>query len=274
MEIAPLLDPVVQLTRAVGQAILPLYEGAEADLDVQVKSDNTPVTAADLLAHDQLVAGLKKLTPTIPILSEEESNMPFEKRKDWSYFWLLDPIDGTKEFLHHTHEFTVNVALVNGHEPLLGVVYAPVFEKIYYGMKGEGAFRVEGNGVPESIHTRQADPEQLRVLTSRRHRAPVLDKFLQGLPSCDPLPMGSSLKFCVLAEGEGDLYPCLGKTSEWDTAAAQVVLEAAGGAIWNASPKKVAEVGLRPLIYNTKEHWLNPPFLAVGDPSLDWKKYF
>jgi 3'(2'), 5'-bisphosphate nucleotidase len=247
------LDLVSAIARAAGQAIMKIYQDR---IDVEYKDDQSPLTAADKASHDIIVAGLKKLFPDIPVLSEEGRDIPWEVRKDWTRFWLVDPLDGTKEFIKRNGEFTVNIALVEGNAPVMGVVYVPARDRLYSGVAGEGAFVREGEGDPSPIRVRAADSEAgLTVVMSRSHPSPELDEFLENIHVAEALAVGSSLKLCAVAEGKADLYPRLGPTMEWDTAAGQAVVQAAGG--------KVLRMDGTPLEYN-KEELLNPYFIVTG----------
>jgi 3'(2'), 5'-bisphosphate nucleotidase len=259
-----LLDPVRLLAREAGKAILEIY--ARADHDIVDKDDASPLTAADLAAHHLIIAGLQQLTPDIPILSEESATIPWQERKLWQRYWLVDPLDGTKEFIKRNGEFTVNIALIENGMPVLGVVYAPVLDWLYSGVQGQGASKLSGD-TGKAIHCAMIDPAQrhLRVVASRNHRGEALDAWLERLqpryPDIETVSMGSSLKICLVAEGKADVYPRLAPTCEWDTAAAQAVLEAAGGALVDPEGE--------PLRYNQKDAMLNPHFLAVGDRTWE-----
>ncbi|MDH3274037.1 MAG: 3'(2'),5'-bisphosphate nucleotidase CysQ [Gammaproteobacteria bacterium] len=258
MNLKELIEPIVALATEAGQAILEVYA---TDFDVQEKSDESPLTQADLASHHCIVAGLRQLTPDIPIISEEEGLPAFEERRQWQRYWLIDPLDGTKEFVNRNGEFTVNIALIDSHRPVFGVVYVPVQDKTYLGCDGHGAELREGGSVTP-IRVAVASGTPVRIVGSRSHRGSSLDTFLERLGETDMIPMGSSLKFCVVAEGRADIYPRLGPTSEWDTAAAQAVVEQAGG--------KVLELDGRPLSYNAKEDILNPWFVVIGASDHDW----
>jgi len=259
MHLEKLIEPVVALAAEAGQAILEVYA---TDFDVQEKSDESPLTQADLASHRRIVAGLARLTPEIPIISEEEGLPPFETRSQWPRYWLIDPLDGTREFVSRNGEFTVNIALGDAHRPVLGVVHVPVQHKTYVGCEGHGAELREGNSAPAPIRVVTRSRQPVRVVGSRSHRGASLDAYLDRLGETDLVPMGSSLKFCVVAEGRADIYPRLGPTSEWDTAAAQAVVEQAGG--------RVLQLDGKPLSYNAKEEILNPFFMVVGPADKDW----
>jgi 3'(2'), 5'-bisphosphate nucleotidase len=259
---ASLLPEVLRLVDAAGTAILEVYASGH---DVDYKADDSPITRADRAAHDILSAGLRRLTPEIPVLSEESADEHAPAvRHQWSDFWLIDPLDGTKEFISRNGEFTVNVALIRDHKPVLGIVSAPVLNLVYYGVEGVGAFVANEGGAAEPIRVRRPAANPLVIVGSRSHRGDSLDSMLERIGPHEMRPMGSSLKFCLVAEGTADFYPRLGPTCEWDTAAAQAVVEAAGGSVTTLD-------GL-PLRYNERDTLLNPHFLVFGDASRPWHK--
>jgi 3'(2'), 5'-bisphosphate nucleotidase len=255
-----LLPGVLDVARAAGRAINEIY--ARPDLGVETKADQSPLTAADRAAHGVIATGLARLSPDIPLWSEESAEIDWDIRRHWPEFWLVDPLDGTREFIKRNGEFTVNIALVRGHTPVLGVVHAPVLGRDYYGWAGSAAYRSDAGHPGEPIRVRSPALPPVRVAGSRSHRGSSLDDLLANLGPHTMVSMGSSLKFCLVAEGEADFYPRLGPTSEWDTAAAQAVLEAAGGA--------VLDLRGQPLRYNTRRDVQNPFFIARGDPERDW----
>ncbi|MGB5211281.1 MAG: 3'(2'),5'-bisphosphate nucleotidase CysQ [Gammaproteobacteria bacterium] len=259
---AALLEPVVAIAREAGARILDVYQG---EIEVTAKQDDSPLTAADMASHQAIVAGLTRLTPDVPILSEESAEIPFAERASWQEYWLVDPLDGTKEFIKRNGEFTVNIALIQGHSAVLGVVHVPVKDTDYYGCHGHGAFRRRPGGTAERLVVGPLKPGPIRVVGSRSHRGASLDAYLERLGEHEMVPMGSSLKLCLVATGEADVYPRLGLTCEWDTAAAQAVVEAAGG--------KVVDTSGSDLRYNTKDEYLNPFFIVYGDASRDWTAY-
>lgn len=260
-----------QLIYSAGDKIMSIY-GDQALWDTQQKINDTPVTAADLAAQEVLIQGLSSLTPQIPILSEEGLMTDWQTRRHWSSYWLLDPLDGTREFLARNGEFTVNVALIVQGRAALGLVYAPASETLYWGSDGtqsmhRGAWKTLRQGEPETIHVKPTS-SVCRLVTSRRHsqhETQVLQRLIDdgSYSSISSVSMGSSLKFCHIAEGKADLYLRLAPTSEWDTAAAQAVLEAAGGVI-----VKLPEATT--LCYNQKEDINNPCFIAMAEPIPDW----
>ncbi len=259
---AALLEPVVAIAREAGARILEIYEG---EFEVTAKEDDSPLTAADMASHRAIVAGLRELTPDVPILSEESAEIPFEERAGWEEYWLVDPLDGTKEFIKRNGEFTVNIALIRGHRAVLGVVHVPVKDTDYYGCLDTGAFRRRDGEPPEKLQVQPLGSGPIRVVGSRSHRGASLDAYLERLGDHEMVPMGSSLKLCLVATGEADVYPRLGLTSEWDTAAAQAVVEAAGG--------QVVDTDGAALRYNTKAEYLNPFFIVFGDASTDWTRF-
>ena len=254
-----LLLDVVALSREAGRAILGVYASS---FTVQEKDDKSPLTEADLRSQEILSAGLRRLLPEVPVLSEEAESIPWAERSGWDWLWVVDPLDGTREFVQRNGEFTVNVALVHAHRPVLGVVHAPVLETDYYACEGYGAFKSHA-GASGPVRSARKAASPLRVVGSRSHRGSSLDRFLERVGPHDMVPIGSSLKFCLVAEGAADVYPRLGPTSEWDTAAGQCVLEQAGG--------HVVDLGGRPLTYNARSELLNPWFVAYGDESVDWR---
>jgi 3'(2'), 5'-bisphosphate nucleotidase len=256
----PLLLEVGLLARRAGEAIMDVYR---QDFDVEVKADSSPLTAADLAAQKVIVAGLAQIDPSLPVVSEEASQLPWEQRRQWSRYWLVDPLDGTREFVKRNGEFTVNIALVENGRPVLGVVLAPVTEELFAAARGHGAWwQVQRDAEWERISTRAlANPP---VAAGSRSHGGSSETALRRLLGEDYQlhPLGSSLKFCLIARGSADVYLRRGPTSEWDTAAAQSVLEEAGGA--------VLDLAGRPLHYNRGESLINPEFLAVGDAGIDW----
>ncbi len=258
-----LVEPVVAIAASASDAILEIYNSD--DFGVESKDDNSPLTLADKASHNSIVAALAELTPDIPILSEESKPVAWEERSRWSEYWLIDPLDGTKEFIKRNGEFTVNIALIQGNQAVMGVVYVPVQERCFYGHKDGGAFELAADGSVSPILATAHAQSPIRVVGSRSHRGELLDAYLANLGDHEMLPMGSSLKLCLVALGEADVYPRLGLTSEWDTAAAQAVVECAGG--------KVVQTDGSPLLYNAKEDILNPFFIVYGDLSRDWTAY-
>lgn len=254
-----LLDAVLRIAVEAGDRILTIYRSP--DFDVSRKDDDSPLTQADLAAHRHIVAELQRLTPDIPVLSEEAADISYAIRRTWTRYWLVDPLDGTKEFIKRNDEFTVNIALVDGGRVTLGVVHAPALDQTYLAAEGQGAFQIRA-GVRSAIRTR-LPPARPAFVVSKSHKDAALETFLARAPAHDAVSRGSSLKFCQVAAGEADLYPRTGPTSEWDTAAGQCVVEQAGGQVLR-TPELTA------LRYNEKDSLLNPTFLVVGDPAYGW----
>lgn len=256
-----LQEAVIVIAREAAAAILQVYENA---FEVESKSDSSPLTAADMAAHHIISDGLGRLTPDWPVLSEEAADIPWETRRHWGRYWLVDPLDGTREFVKRNGEFTVNIALIDQNISIFGVVLAPVGGALWHGVLGQSAYRRDGQTDVE-LRTRVPASGTLRVAASRSHRDARTEALLARIGDAETIGLGSSLKFCRIAEGSLDVYPRFGPTSEWDTAAAQCVLEAAGGAV-------LAPDG-RAFRYNRRETLLNGDFIALGDPQLPWKSW-
>ncbi|MFC4528514.1 3'(2'),5'-bisphosphate nucleotidase CysQ [Dyella halodurans] len=256
-----LLQQVSAIARDAAEAILQVYRN---DFEVHRKDDQSPVTAADLAAQQVIMAGLARLDPALPVISEEARTLPWLQRREWRRYWLVDPLDGTREFIKRNGEFTVNIALIDDHQPVLGVVLAPVTGELYAAARGQGAWmQGDAHAAWRRIGTR-AMAQPPTVAGSRSHGgagAALLPQLIGD--DYSSMPLGSSLKFCLVARGAADVYLRRGATSEWDTAAAQAVLEEAGGA--------VLDLGGEPLRYNRGDSLINPEFIAVGDASIDWK---
>lgn len=264
-QLEELLPDINRIAKEAGEKIMEVYENG---FDIDIKSDNSPVTTADLAADKHIDQELKKLLPLFPILSEESAKLPFTERASRETYWLVDPLDGTKEFINRRDSFTVNIALIHQHQSILGVVYAPALDVLYYACKGQGSYKQEANNTPQRIHARKL-PTTPVFAGSRLHGGKALTQFLQNIEEkkgkYDLVSMGSSLKMCLVAEGIADLYPRLALTSEWDTAAAHCVVEEAGG--------QLVKTDMSPLLYNTKDSLLNPFFFTIGDNDCDWTKY-
>ncbi len=258
-----LMEPLRAIAREAGLRILDVYQ---AEFAVETKADHTPLTAADRAAHGLILRELGLLTPGLPVWSEEGAAVPLDQRRHWPWYWLVDPLDGTREFINRNGEFTVNIALLSGQRPVLGVIHIPVLDRDYWGGAGLGAWRCDGVGPPRPIRVRCPAAQPLRVAGSRSHGSDAMARFLDGLGPHELLSMGSSLKFCLVAEGSADLYPRLGPTSEWDTAAGQAIVEGAGGQVLDAQGQ--------PLRYNSRPKVLNPDFLACGNPMETWTGLF
>jgi 3'(2'), 5'-bisphosphate nucleotidase len=252
MHSSSILPEVLKIADAASEKVMSIYM---TDFKVDYKADESPITAADIASHNAIVEGLSNLSQDIPILSEEGAEIPWSERKHWQRFWLIDPIDGTKDFTQRTGEFTVNIALIENGEPILGVVTAPALKEAYWGLRGEGAYKRDNTGHVQRISV--APPgEAKRVVASKNHLNEDTKAFIDKLGAHELVQAGSSLKFCKIAEGHADIYPRLAPTCEWDTGAAHAVLLAAGG--------KVETLEGKPLQYG-KEDVLNPHFVASGD---------
>jgi 3'(2'), 5'-bisphosphate nucleotidase len=255
-DLESLAAALLPLTLRAGEAVMRVYEG---DFAVERKSDDSPLTLADLESQRVILEGLARLTPGVPVLSEESAQAPWSERRSWHELWVVDPLDGTREFVKRNGEFTINIALVVDHEPLLGVVSAPAIGHLYWGAAGVGAFRRK----PGESQTRigiSTPAQPLRVVGSRSHGSPETEAYLARLDRHVQTSVGSSLKFCLIAEGSADLYPRFGPTCEWDTAAGQAVLESAGGHVTRLDGHR--------LTYNRRDTLVNGNFLAFGHASV------
>ncbi|MEQ9402626.1 MAG: 3'(2'),5'-bisphosphate nucleotidase CysQ [Cyclobacteriaceae bacterium] len=252
LDLHSLLEIAKDASLAAGKEILKIYDSG--DFSIEAKSDNSPLTLADKAAHNRIVSFLDKTN--IPILSEEGRNISFEERNNWEYFWMVDPLDGTKEFIKKNGEFTVNIALIHKGTPVIGVVYTPVLDELYWAVSNEGAFSLI-NGKTRALKTSGKGLEEpnLKVVASRSHMSPETEDYLAGLTNPEIVSKGSSLKFLLVASGRADLYPRFGPTMEWDTAAAQIIVEEAGGSVTLEDHKT-------PLFYN-KKSLLNPYFIVL-----------
>lgn len=257
-----LIDEVCQIANQAANCILEVYD---TDFAVENKEDRSPLTAADMAAHNAICAALAELTPDVPVLSEESAALPFAERRQWSRYWLVDPLDGTREFIKRNGEFTVNIALIENHQTIMGVITVPVTGVCYYAAKSLGAFKINSEGITESIKVKTSEINRITIAGSRSHGSEKQTAFIDSLGGAEILAIGSSLKFCIIAEGNADIYPRFGLTSEWDTAAAQCIVEEAGGC--------VVDMDFKPIRYNTKDSLLNPEFLVIADQSFNWKKY-
>ena len=247
-----LCEAIILISKNAGKEILKIYD--KEDLGITFKDDNSPLTLADKASNDIIEESLNKITPNIPILSEEGRNIDFSSRKKWSDFWLIDPLDGTKEFIKRNGEFTVNIALISRGAPVLGVVYAPVLDTTWYGVINKGSYKISNDKSEIKINVKKPNNE-IKIVTSRSHtNNPKLDKFLKDFPNHKLVKMGSSIKICLVADGTAHIYPRLGPTMEWDTAAAHAVVKYAGGNIYDLDNKSE-------LVYN-KSNLLNPEFLV------------
>jgi 3'(2'), 5'-bisphosphate nucleotidase len=253
------LPQVIEIARSAGDAILGVYH-AQGAVVVEQKADDSPLTLADQRAHDTIVAGLRRLGPNTPIVSEEGQDPVWDSTQARLGYWLVDPLDGTKEFIKRTGEFTVNIAFVVDGSPVLGVVYAPVLNTIWVGSE-TGAYRIDDAGEQQILTATWPTGAPPRLVASRDHAGPRVRDLLERMPAAQTLSMGSSLKFCLIAEGRADLYLRDGPTMAWDTAAAHAVVRAAGGEVY--------DLQRAPLRYLSPLD-RNPHFVAVGDPDSPW----
>jgi 3'(2'), 5'-bisphosphate nucleotidase len=253
------LPSIMDIADSAGREIMRIYHTA---FGVTLKVDRSPLTEADLAAQRIIAAALGSLTPDIAMLGEESPPQQFEDRHEWPRLWLVDPLDGTREFVKRNGEFTVNIALVEHGEPVLGVVHAPARDVMYAAARGAGAYRRDAGGSRKALHVQAQAPATLRVLGSRSHGDAVLDRLIDRVGKHERISVGSALKFGLLAEGSGDLYVRRGPTSEWDTAAGHAVVLEAGGC--------VVDLAGAPLRYNVRDTLINPSFMAYADRSRDW----
>ncbi|MCK5822258.1 MAG: 3'(2'),5'-bisphosphate nucleotidase CysQ [Bacteroidales bacterium] len=257
------VDPIIELIRSAGELIMQFYNSG--NIQVQTKTDNSPVTNADNASNELILKGLSFLYPNIPIISEESDNTPYEIRKNWEYCWMVDPLDGTKEFINQNGEFSVNIALIHNNKPVAGFIYFPVQGWTYYAVKGQGAFKREssfGRTKFSELSYQRSDnhKSKIRVMISRSHSGPRELEFVKELKNkgykVKTLPHGSAMKHCLIAEGKGDIYPKFGACSEWDTAPGQIILEEAGGKVTRTDNGES-------LSYN-KHDFINPEFVMWG----------
>ena len=257
-----LTEAAAAIAREAAQRIMEVYA---TDFEVRNKTDRSPLTRADMASHEVICSGLAGLTPDIPVLSEEAAHLPYSMRKTWDQYWLVDPLDGTREFIKRNGEFTVNIALIRDNYPVLGVIHIPVNGVCYYAAKNEGAYK-KSNGEPDlRLRTKTSRADSLVVAGSRSHGNIRQQEFFKKMgDEVETIAIGSSQKFCLVAEGTADIYARFGPTSEWDTAAGQCIVEEAGG--------RVTDTGFSRLRYNAKDSLLNPDFLVFADPGFDWEK--
>ncbi|RMG59045.1 MAG: 3'(2'),5'-bisphosphate nucleotidase [Bacteroidetes bacterium] len=255
---ADFLPTLTAIARAAGEEILAIYHDEARFQVVDMKANDSPLTLADRAAHRLIAERLQAVTPEIPILSEEGRDIPYAERAAWPRFWMVDPLDGTKEFVKRNGEFTVNIALIEAGAPVMGCVHVPVTGVTYVAARGEGAWVQRGEAAPEAIQVATFSPQAkgLRIVASRSHMSPEVEAYIQQFDAPETVSMGSSLKLVLIAEGKADVYPRLAPTMEWDTAAAQIVVEEAGGQVLQHDTQT-------PLRYN-KENLLNPWFVVMA----------
>ncbi|MCC4236735.1 3'(2'),5'-bisphosphate nucleotidase CysQ [Vibrio anguillarum] len=258
-----LLPDVIEIACSAGQLILDIYE--KKNYEAFTKSDHTPVTSADLAAHKLICERLSELTPDIPVLSEEAADISLEKRSQWQRYWLVDPLDGTQEFIARSGDFATIIALIEENQPVMGVVYGPVSGVTYYAYAGKGAWKIPDMSESLRIETHKHETvgQSIAIAISRRQDINRITSCMSSAWNYELVPLGSAaLKACLVAEGAVDCYLRLGPTGEWDTAATQCIVEEAGGRILNTQ--------LQPLSYNERETLENPNFIVLGDADLPW----
>ena len=246
-----LISSVVEIAKEAGIAITEIYN---SDFDYQLKKDLSPITAADNLSHNIITERLKTLTPQTPILSEENCNIPYKIRSQWTQYWLVDPLDGTKEFISKNGEFTVNIALIENNTPIFGVIDIPITNETYWGSKVDGSFCSDANNDIKQINVSEDNQNPIRLVASRSHPSEMLNDLLEKIIDYEIIEVGSSIKFCLIASGQADCYPRFGPTSEWDTAAGEAIVSYASGCVVTARGNSMN--------YNVKEDYLNPNFIV------------
>ena len=250
------------IAKEAAEKIMEVYE---TDFEVRKKTDRTPLTRADMSSHNVICDRLAELTPAIPVLSEESAHIPYSTRKCWGEYWLVDPLDGTREFIKRNGEFTVNIALIRDGYPVLGVIYAPVKDLCYYAADNEGAYKQRDGAADLRLSAKTSKAGDLVIAGSRSHGNERQQAFFRNMgDQAETIAIGSSLKFCLVAEGVADIYVRFGPTSEWDSAAGQCIVEEAGG--------RVTDTDFTRLRYNAKESLLNPDFLVFSDPTFEWQR--
>tara|TARA_B110000438_G_C15817788_1_gene652751 strand:- start:3385 stop:4197 length:813 start_codon:yes stop_codon:yes gene_type:complete len=254
------INQIINISLDAGKEIMKIYE---TDFGYHIKDDNSPITKADKASHKLILNRLKELTPQIPILSEEDANIPLNIRSKWHEYWLVDPLDGTKEFIKRNGEFTVNIALIRDNKPVFGVIYVPAINETFWGAINYGSFHIKGDHKEKKISVINTNESRIKIITSSSHPSKKLNNFLEKVDNYQIITKGSSLKLCLVASGEVNVYPRFGPTSEWDIAAGEAIVNFAGGNIINLHGK--------PLTYNLKESFLNPEFLCACSNSLNEK---
>jgi len=250
-----LLKPIIETSYLAGEKILEIYNDNNYKSSIEIKKDASPLTIADKASNNVIVNSLNKINNKIPILSEEEKEIDYSTRKKWNLFWLVDPLDGTKEFINRNGEFTVNIALIENNTPIMGVVYAPVLNKLWYGLKNHGSFVINDKKNPTKILKKEPSENTIKIVSSRSHaNNEKLKNYLKQFKKYELVNMGSSIKMCLVADGSAHYYPRFGPTMEWDTGAAHAVVKYANGNIYNIDTDEE-------LVYN-KENLLNPGFIV------------
>lgn len=262
-DLSHLLPQVIEIARSAGQLILDIYQ--KKQYEEYTKSDETPVTSADIAAHKLITERLSELTPDIPVLSEEAADISLEQRAQWQRYWLVDPLDGTQEFIARSGDFATIIALIDNNQPTMGVVYGPVSGVTYYAYSGKGAWKIPdmSESVRINTHKHEQPGQNIAIAISRRQDINRITSRMSSAWNYELIPLGSAaLKACLVAEGAVDCYLRLGPTGEWDTAATQCIVEEAGG--------RILSTQLAPLSYNERETLENPNFIVLGDEALPW----
>jgi 3'(2'), 5'-bisphosphate nucleotidase len=260
-ELKNLVHEVNEVAHSSGSIIRKYFH---TSYDVDIKDDKSPVTTADIAANEYIEQKLSILTPDIPRISEESDNKSYKIRKHWDTFWLIDPLDGTREFIKNRPDFTVNIALIHHSQPILGSIYLPIRDQVYYATSGNKAYRRDQTNAPVIINVAPKANVIPRICGSRSHQSKLMKKFLLNIGEHELLARGSSIKSCLVADGSADIYPRFGPTWEWDTAASQCIIEQAGG--------HLTGLDMHALSYN-KKSLLNPSFLAYANKESDWNAY-
>lgn len=253
-----IIEEIIKVSQDAGKAILDIYN--KSDSDFELKEDKSPLTKADISSHNIIINSLKYLTPSIPIISEEDCGIPLKERLDWKEYWLIDPLDGTKEFIKRNGEFTVNIALIRKNEPVLGVINIPAMEKIFWADGNNGSHSINADGKSIRMNVKKDMEGSIKIAASRSHYNNKLDSILAELEDYELINVGSSIKFCLVASGEADIYIRFGPTSEWDTAAGEAIVKFAGGRVISTIGKQIS--------YNKKESFLNPDFIVSKNNHL------
>ena len=259
-DIETLVAKINGIAKGAGEKISYYFN---SDYEIEYKQDRSPVTTADLAAHEYIEKHLSEITPEWPLLSEESRKIDYSQRSSWQTYWLVDPLDGTREFIKHNSDFTVNIALIHLNQPILGVIHLPIEDCMYFATTGNGAFKSNGSDARVPITVTSAVADMPRICGSRANPGKSMQQFLHNVGQHELISRGSSIKSCLVAEGSADIYPRFGPTWEWDTAAAQCIVEQAGG--------RLTDFDLQSLRYN-KKSLLNPSFMVYGDHKIDWQK--
>ena len=251
------IDSLIDIAKEAGESVMEIYS---TNFDYQIKKDDSPLTMADISSNDIINHSLKELTPDIPILSEENSDIPYEERYLWEKYWLVDPLDGTKEFIQRNGDFTVNIALIHNNRPVCGVIYVPVTKELYWGTKTNGSHYIDEKGLQTSINVSKKTDGSIRLAMSRSHPSDELNKIMSKIKTKEVITAGSSLKFCLVANGNADCYPRFGPTSEWDTAAGEAIVIFAGGYVCQEDGQQI--------LYNKKNDYINTSFIVANSREL------